>query len=612
MRKALILLLIPIYGYSQDTNEIDEVLVTGNRMETSLMESGRNIQIITKLQIESMPVQNVNELLQYVSGVDFRQRGAWGAQVDVSLRGGTFDQTLILVNGIKMNDPQTGHHNMNLVIDLASIKQIEVIKGPAASRYGLNAFSGVINIITEPSSENQVEVSGSLGQDLDTRLPNKFYGGYQARAAAHLGTGKSRHFVSASRLQSTGYRSNTDLNRHTVNYQGLSKTKMGDFNMMGSFVQNDFGASGFYAFPIDATSEEQVTTYSASVQHSVQFDKIRLNTKAYLRKNFDTYTLFRDAPEIFQNNHRTDVGGAELHATYKYRIGQAGAGFEYRQEDINSSNLGKWTRTNLGFFAENKLFLPLNLALHTGLYVNQSNDFGSQVLPSAEVVYFIYEDLSAYAGAGFAFRLPTFTDLYYVGPTNVGNANLKPEESINREGGLKYQHGAHFAQASLFYMTAENMIDWVRDSTNQPWQPQNYESANTLGAEFSYELQRTKKLTNWLDLGFSRVGYTWLNMKRSSSGDFISRYSLNNLRHQVTMQSSIIAYKGISLTLTGRYQDRMNNKSYWLVDTRLGYRKNGFNLWLDCTNLLDTDYTEAAAAPMPGRWFRLGYDAVLK
>ena len=156
------------------------------------------------------------------------------------------------------------------------------------------------------------------------------------------------------------------------------------------------------------------------------------------------------------------------------------------------------------------------------------------------------------------------------------------------------------------------MIDWVRDSTNQPWQPQNYESANTLGAEFSYELQRTKKLTNWLDLGFSRVGYTWLNMKRSSSGDFISRYSLNNLRHQVTMQSSIIAYKGISLTLTGRYQDRMNNKSYWLVDTRLGYRKNGFNLWLDCTNLLDTDYTEAAAAPMPGRWFRLGYDAVLK
>jgi vitamin B12 transporter len=127
MRKALILLLIPIYGYSQDTNEIDEVLVTGNRMETSLMESGRNIQIITKLQIESMPVQNVNELLQYVSGVDFRQRGAWGAQVDVSLRGGTFDQTLILVNGIKMNDPQTGHHNMNLGIDLASIKQIEVI-----------------------------------------------------------------------------------------------------------------------------------------------------------------------------------------------------------------------------------------------------------------------------------------------------------------------------------------------------------------------------------------------------------------------------------------------------------------------------------------------------
>lgn len=613
MRKALILLLFPVYGYSQDTNEIQEVVITGNRIETSVMETGRNIHVISKAQIADMPAQSVNELLQHVSGVDFRQRGAWGAQADVSLRGGTFDQTLILVNGIKMNDPQTGHHNMNLGIDMVNIKQIEIIKGPAASRYGLNAFSGVINIITEPLQDNEIQVSGLLGQAYDSKLPSSFYGGYQAGSGAHFGTKKSRHFISTSRTQSTGYRANTDLNRHTVNYQSITKTNLGDFNLMGSFVQNDFGASGFYAFPVDASSEEQVTTYAAAAQHNIQKGWLRWTTKAYIRKNFDTYTLFRNDPSIYQNKHRTDVGGGEMHASYTYRIGIAGIGVEYRHEAINSSNLGKWTRSNMGVFAENRMwFLQERLSLNTGVYVNQSNDFGTQVLPSAELVYGVSESLSAFGSWGQSFRLPTFTDLYYVGPTNLGSPNLKPEEANNFEGGIKYNTGKHFTQASVFNLQSSNMIDWVRDSLSQPWQPQNYESVNTLGAEFSYELQQKTTITDGLALGFSRVAYTWLKMDRSSTGDVISRYALHNLRHQVTLQTTLIAMNRVYLTATARYLDRKNYKSYWLVDARLGYRMDHFNLWIDCTNILDADYTEAANAPMPGRWFRLGFEARLK
>mgnify|MGYP003705940119 CR=1 FL=1 len=614
MRRILFFLLFPAFSYAQDTNALNEVVVSDNRIETSVMESGRNVQVLTKKQIEALPVQNLNDLLQHVSGVDFRQRGAWGAQADVSLRGGTFDQTLILVNGIKVSDPQTGHHAMNLGIELSSIKQIEVIKGPAASRYGLNSFSGVINIITEPTSDDQVSVSASTGQAYDSQLPNEFYGGYDARTTVHVGSKKSRHLLSGSRTQSTGYRPNTDLNRNTVMYQSITESSIGTFNVMGSFVSNDFGASGFYAFPIDSSSEEQVTTFLTAVQHTLKKGAFRLHSKVYSRKNFDTYTLFRERPEVFQNVHRTDVEGAEVHGTYTYKVGTVGLGTEYRREAINSSNLGLWTRDNIGVFVENRLWLMKErLALNTGAYINVSSDFGTQILPSIELNYKINQRLALFGNAGQSFRVPTFTDLYYVGPTNVGNGDLKPESSTNYEVGVKAKEGAHFIQVSGFYQDASDLIDWVRDSVSQPWQPQNYESVATTGLEFNYELRAQQSIGNSLfSWDMARVGYTYLDMQTQSQGESISRYAISNLRNQLTFQTTFSYNNKLSLSLTTRYLDRPVYNSYWLVDARVQYRVSNASFWLDCTNILDTQYIETANALMPGRWFRAGFEIVIK
>ena len=614
MRRILFLLLFPAFSYGQDTNSLNEVVVTDNRIETSVMESGRNVQVLTKKQIEALPVQNLNDLLQHVSGVDFRQRGAWGAQADVSLRGGTFDQTLILVNGIKVSDPQTGHHSMNLGIELSSIKQIEVIKGPAASRYGLNSFSGVINIITEPASDDQVSVSAATGQAYDSQLPNEFYGGYDARTTVHVGSKKSRHLLSGSRTQSTGYRPNTDLNRNTVMYQSITESSIGTFNVMGSFVSNAFGASGFYAFPIDSSSEEEVNTFLTAIQHTFTKGAFRLHSKVYSRKNFDTYTLFRKRPEVFQNVHRTDVEGAEVHGTYTYKVGTIGLGTEYRREAINSSNLGLWTRDNIGVFVENRLWLMKErLAINTGAYINVSSDFGTQILPSIELNYKINKRLALFGNAGQSFRVPTFTDLYYVGPTNVGNADLKPESSTNYEAGLKAKEGAHFIQLSGFYEDARDLIDWVRDSVSQPWQPQNYESVVTTGLEFNYELRVKQNIGNSLfSWDMARIGYTYLDMQAQNQGESISRYAISNLRNQLTFQTTFSYSNKLSLSLTSRYLDRPIYNSYWLVDSRIQYRVSNASFWLDCTNILDTQYIETANALMPGRWFRAGFEIVIK
>jgi vitamin B12 transporter len=612
MKRLLLVFLIPTFLYAQDTDSLPEVLISGNRIETSLMEEGRNVQVLTKKQIEALPVQSVNELLQHVAGLDFKQRGPWGAQADVSLRGGSFDQTLILLNGVKVNDPQTGHHNMNLGIDLNSIKQVEIIKGPAAARYGLNAFNGVINIITEPNETNKMDVHGTFGKADGSMPSNTFYGGFQTRGGVHLGSKKSRHMVSVDHMQSTGYRPNTDLNKTSVFYQSTTKTKVGEIGAIGSFVQNRFGASGFYAFPIDATSEEEVKTILGALQYKKRFGAFMLNANVYQRTNFDTYTLFRNAPEIFQNNHRTDVRGAEFHGAYTYAIGTFGVGLEFRQEAINSNNLGQWVRNNAGVFAENRLWmLDEKLGLNTGVYLNQSNAFGTQVLPSAELTYEILDDLVAFASWGQSFRTPTFTDLYYVGPTNLGNPNLQPETANNFEIGGKLNVANQFFQLSAFNQQSTDLIDWVRDSVTVPWQPQNYEAVSTLGVEFNYTLRLKYQIAEWLTLDQANVGYTWLDMESVASEASISRYALTNLNHQVVGQTSVSFLNDFKLSFTARYLDRETLVDYWLIDARVGYAKENYGVWFDVLNALNTTYTEAGNAPMPGRWFRMGFDVVL-
>ena len=139
----------------QDTTEVkmqydlDEIEVTAQRSPALFSQVAQIISVIEKEEIEATSSQSIQDLLEYVAGVDVRQRGAEGVQADISIRGGTFDQTLILLNGINITDPQTGHHNLNLPVSIAQVERIEILEGPAARIYGPNAFSGTINIVTK-------------------------------------------------------------------------------------------------------------------------------------------------------------------------------------------------------------------------------------------------------------------------------------------------------------------------------------------------------------------------------------------------------------------------------------------------------------------------------
>ena len=219
------------------SHELGDVVVTAGRTPIEAQQAARIVSVITKSEIERSPAQNLTDLLRFVAGVDIRQRGAFGAQADISIRGGTYDQTLILLNGVNVTDPQTGHHNLNLPIDLESIERIEILQGPAAKSFGPNAFNGAINIITGNSKPNHIRVSGMFGQ----------YGLYKAAGNISNTIGNFKRFISLNRMSSDGYIKNTDFSGTNIFYQAGYASKAGAFDFQTGYSKKDFGANSFYS-----------------------------------------------------------------------------------------------------------------------------------------------------------------------------------------------------------------------------------------------------------------------------------------------------------------------------------------------------------------------------
>ena len=162
--------------------QIEEVEVTATRAQVQ-SEAFRMVAQVSRAEIESLPVENVADLLAYLPGVDIRSRGASNVQSDVSLRGGTFDQVLILLNGIPVSDCQTGHYSLNLPVSTALIERIEVLQGTAANLTG--AFSGAINIITRDAHEDQYTLQLAAGTNAEV---NPQFAGSWARGEARINT----------------------------------------------------------------------------------------------------------------------------------------------------------------------------------------------------------------------------------------------------------------------------------------------------------------------------------------------------------------------------------------------------------------------------------------
>lgn len=596
---------------------LNEITIQENRLQLPFAEQNRNISILDRSLIRTLPVKSVNELLTYVSGVDVRQRGPWGTQSDIGIDGGTFDQTLVLINGIKISDPQTGHNMMNIPVPLDAIDHIEILRGPSARIYGVNALNGAINIITRKPTATGITANVYAGSSFNRdSSDNKLYGGYGIQLSGSLAGDNASHYFSLGREQASGYRYNTAFHNDKAFYQGdINITPATSLQLTGGFVYNTFGANGFYSAPGDKESEETVQTGILGAAAMIKVNPAwTLRPRLSYRYNHDDYIFIRQKPEVYHNRHETHVLDAELNNTFYTDLGTFGLGFEGRNERINSSNLGNWQRSNYGFFGEYSFDKIKNLLINLGTYVNYNSDFGWRVMPGIDAGYRVYGGWRLFANAGMGQRLPTYTDWYYKGPQNIGNDQLRPEYSYNMEGGVKYNDKQLNASASYFNRRTEGFIDWVKDSLSDPWQPLNFHKINTLGITFSidYRWRNTAAAQTPFAL-ITGLSYTYLESSiKDDAADAaeagrLSQYALENLRHQLCARVNAELFHRINLSIAARYQQRVNYKDYTLLDARLAYTAKRFSIYADVNNLGDVQYIEAGAVPMPGRWVTLGF-----
>ncbi|MFC2123410.1 TonB-dependent receptor [Bacteroidota bacterium] len=579
----------------------------GNRISIPFLESCRNISLIMKGNIEIHPVQSVPEILTYVPGVDIRQRGPMGVQSDIGIRGGTFEQTLILVNGVKMIDPQTGHHSLNLPMNFDNIERIEVLKGPGTRIYGQNAFSGAVNFITGiPDKALNVNIYGGdfglYGGSLSLSLPLKTYNQY----------------ISVSRNASNGYRHNSGYSINNIFYQSSIDIGGGELNFLGGYTDRAFGANGFYASPDYSEQYEEVQTGFVSMGYKKESGGFMYNPRIYWRNNSDNYSFIRDMPEVYKNLHTTNVAGLELNSNWENSLGISGFGVEFRTERINGdwirggiptkSNLDGFYRKILGVFAEHKFKFADKWDLTPGIYLSNYTEFGWNYFPGIDIGYSLNEFIRLYGNIGKSYRVPNFYEMYYESPVEMGNPDLQPEEAITYEIGTRITRKGYSIEANVFIQVADNLIDWlfkpVTDSTSI-WVSENITSLVRKGLETAIILDLPVMLDGEYWINTMHVSYNFINSGLQEN-EYQSRYVLENLKHQLIMGIDHKIFKKLFHNFKVRYNQRENKDSYWIIDSRIYWKQNdNIIIYAEATNLTDTEYVEVMT-PMPGRWFRAG------
>ena len=586
----------------QDSLVMDEMVIQSNRLQIPVSEQNRNISVITAEQIRNLPAKSVNEILSYVSGVDVRQRGPFGTQTDVSLDGGSFEQTIILLNGIKVSDHQTAHNSLNIPVPVEAIDRIEILRGPAARIYGVNSLTGAINIVTKTPEQHQVfaHVFGGSNFKKDEENNGELYNGRGVQAGGAFVGSKHYQQVYASHESGTGYRYNTAYHNNRLLYQG--QIRPNDFNridVMAGWVRSSFGANGFYAAPGDVEAKEVVsTTLVALKSHHRLSENFVLSPQVGYRYNYDDYRYFRHDLSRARSQHYTNAVTGEVSGTYTTAFGAFGFGTEARYEQINSSNIGNHERENYGFYAEFRTKDIKNTDITLGTYVNYNSVFGWQVFPGLDVSYAVLPALKIVFNTGTSQRIPSFTDLYLnQRPGNIGNPDLTDEQAFQVEGGVKFKEGRWEAKAIAFYRIIEDFIDWTRTAADVPWQANNVGRLKTTGLNTGLMYN----VLNW------KVGvqYTYLSPEMNNDPNQLSKYKIENFRHQLV---NTIAFQQNHFTalLANRYHNRISYTDYLITDIRVSYQQKAFTYYIDAQNIFDKTYIEAGAVPMPGRWFSVG------
>jgi len=609
---------------------LEEVSVTGSRAPLTKGQAARMVTVLDRADIAQAPVQSINDLLKYAIGVDVRQRGPIGAQTDISIRGGTSEQIILLLNGINICDPQTGHNAMDLPVDLSDIVRIEVLEGPAGRIYGTSSLVGAINIVTSVSSSKEITLhteGGSYGYyNLGLRISpsSKTSNSFSANYSRSDGWSRSK----ADRL-------NTDFSGAKGFYQGQYENETIRLNWHLGLSDKGWGSSTFWASPKWQADEqyEHTTKVFSALQAQTQQGPLYLNANLYWNQNRDRYEGYRGQAEKMKFNYnRTDVYGVSLGGYFDWQAGRTAFGAELRNEDLVSGNLGEplsqthhikgtehdytlgVNRTNISGYLEHNILLD-RFTVSAGLVAvkNTWSNMNMTVYPGIDVSYRPTPHWKLHASYNTSLRMPSFTEMYYKLQGYSANPHLKPEEMQALELGLNYQLSTINCQLSLWHHHGSNMIDWIMDTSKgeaAEWQSVNHTTINSFGFEAA------------LNFHFSifnlQCKYGYIHQDKQQEANLVSQYALEYLKHKLVAKAQVQMTKQLSLGVNLRWQDRVgaytdfsgethDYEPYALIDTRLTWAQANWKAYIEANNLFDTSYHDYGLVTQPGRWLIAGF-----
>lgn len=568
------------------------------------------VAVLSREEIERLPARSLADLLRYLPAVDVRRRGP-GVQADVSLRGADYNGTLILVDGEPVNDPQTNHHSLDLDVPADAIERIEVLYGSASALWGSEAVGGVIHVVTRGAdlgrARAQIEgryVHGSHSLDAGS-----------VRVATRLSDSLTVS-VDASRSESSGFRDDREHAEKAVRASLRLETPAGPVTLSGGGASRAFGAWGFYGTRYPNQYEE---TRSRSLRLSADLDLGRgwtLAPSLSARDHRDDFVLERTDPSFYRNLHDTDRSAVRLVARRPLLGGSLALGGETGRDAIDSTNLGRRTRTRSAAFVE--LARPFAAAapsaggVRAGLRADRHEGFGTRLSPQLAAWVGLGAGVKARASVGTAFRVPTFTELHYVDPQTIGNPELKPEKSTSFEAGLSWDHGALSFDAAVFHRHGTDLVDFVRSSRDEPYRATNLRTVDTRGLEATLVLDAARLApTPLARLAFRAAVYSAdLEKLRAEAGATEGRYVLDPLRTRWDLLAEVrVPFRMEALARLSYFDRPSFDEGVLLLDARLGYDVvdgDVVEVYVEGENLGAVRYEEVPGVPLPGRTLAAG------
>jgi iron complex outermembrane receptor protein len=568
----------------------ETMVVTGTFSPAPLGEVDRSVSLIETAKTPLL-FDHWTDYLQTDSSVDLRRRAPNGVQSDISLRGSSFGETLILLNGFRVDDAQSGHHDLDLPLPTESLDRIEVLRGAGSTLYGSDAIGGAVNFITAHPTQSELRLSAGVGN----------FGINQQAGLFSLLAKRWDQQLSVSRDFSTGFMPDRDYRSVTVLSNTGLKTRLGNTLLLLAYGDKPYGANQFYG---NFTSWERTKSWFAGLKQD-----LGANTEFDLgyRRHSDVFVLIRDRPEVYENNHITESWQTTLRRKTPLRQNVTlFYGGEGNHEAIDSNNLGTNARSRGAAYVDMDFRALSRFSLSLGTREEIFGGKGSQFSPTVGAGVWLKPRLRLRASVGRAYRHPTYTDLFYHDPATAGNPNLKPESTWSYEAGVQHSLGRFQADATLFENRERNVIDYVKFFAGDINHAANIQKLNFTGVESSLKARLS-------DSQMVDISYTWIHGSQQAltafaSSRYVFNYPVNNavVGWQGRLRGKILVQTRIGVA------QRFDRNPYGVWDADFGRKFGNLGLRLSLSNLADVRYQEIAGVNTPGRSAVVGVEYVVR